>query len=82
MSSIITGLNNITLRKVNVKPYGYDTMYMDKALIEDKVYQLIDQLHERKLIHKDFYFALLDNIHPFYDGSRTTSQILLVNNFN
>ena len=29
----ITGLNNITLRKFNVKPYGYDKMYMDKYLI-------------------------------------------------
>ena len=28
-----TGLNNITLRKFNVKPYGYDKMYMDKYLI-------------------------------------------------
>ena len=24
---IITGLNNITLRKVHVKPYGYDKKY-------------------------------------------------------
>ena len=32
----ITGSNNFTLiTKVNVKPYGYDKMYMDKDLIED-----------------------------------------------
>ena len=29
-NNIITGSNNITLRKVNVKPYGFDKMYMDK----------------------------------------------------
>ena len=30
INNIITGSNNITLRKVNVKPYGFDKMYMDK----------------------------------------------------
>ena len=30
MSNIITGSNNITLRKVNVQPYGCDKMYMAK----------------------------------------------------
>ena len=27
INNIITGSNNITLRKVNVKPYGYDKDY-------------------------------------------------------
>ena len=40
-NNIITGSNNITLRKVNVKPYGFDKMYMDKEIIEDKLYQMI-----------------------------------------
>ena len=43
--TIITASNNITLRKVNVKPYGFDKMYMDKELIEDKLYQIIDQFN-------------------------------------
>ena len=30
MNNIITGSNNITLRKVNVQPYGCDKMYMVK----------------------------------------------------
>ena len=30
MNNIITGSNNITLRKVNVQPYGCDKMYMAK----------------------------------------------------
>ena len=37
INKIITGSNNI-LRKVNVKPYGFDKMYMDKELIEVKLY--------------------------------------------
>ena len=36
--NIVTGSNNITLRKVNVKPYGFDKMYMDKESMEDKLY--------------------------------------------
>lgn len=32
MTNIITGSNNVTLRKVNVKPYG---ICMDKDLIEN-----------------------------------------------
>ena len=30
---VITGLNNITLRKVNVKPCKYDKMHMNKDLM-------------------------------------------------
>ena len=36
INNIITGSNNITLRKVKVKPYRFDKMHMDKDLIEDK----------------------------------------------
>ena len=32
MNKIITGSNNITLRKVNIKPHGFDKTYMDKYL--------------------------------------------------
>ena len=37
INNIITGSNNITLRKVNVKPYGFDKTYMDKELIQEKL---------------------------------------------
>ena len=30
INNIIIGSNNITLRKVNVKSYGFDKMYTDK----------------------------------------------------
>ena len=46
-NNLITGSNYITLRKVNVKPYRFDKMYMDKDLIGDKTYQIIDQFYER-----------------------------------
>ena len=38
IKNIITGLNNITLRKVNVRPYEYNKIYIDIDLIEDKIY--------------------------------------------
>ena len=41
INNIITGSNNITLRKVNVKPYGFDKMYMDK--------EYLDHFNEKKL---------------------------------
>ena len=67
INNIITGSNNITLTKVTVKSYVYDKMYVDKDLIEDKLHELIDQFNDRKISHRDFYFTLLDKIHPFYD---------------
>ena len=33
INNIITGLNNITLWNVNVKPHGFDEMNTDKDLI-------------------------------------------------
>ena len=49
INNIITSSNNITLRKVNVKPYGFDKVYMDKDLIEDKLFQITDPFNERKV---------------------------------
>ena len=49
INDIITD-SNIILRK----PYGYDKMYMNKDLMEDKIYQLTDQFSERKISHKGF----------------------------
>ena len=69
---------NITLRKINAKPYGYGKMHMNQDLIEEKLYQLIDQFDGRKINHKKFYFALLYNICPFYDANRINCQILFL----
>ena len=72
INNIITGSNNITLRKINVKPYGFDKVYVDKELIEDKLYQTIDQFSERKITSTKFYSILLNKIHSFYDGNDST----------
>ena len=65
VDNIITGSNNITLSKVNVKPYGCDKMYMDKDLIQDKLYQLIDQFSERTVNYRNCYFVLQENVFYF-----------------
>lgn len=49
---------------------------MATGLIEDKLYELNDHFNEKNTNHKDFYFALLDNIHPFYAGNGRTCKIL------
>ena len=79
INNIITNSNNITLRKVNVKPYRCDKMYMDKELIEEKLYQIIDQFNERKITSTKFYSILLHKIHPFYDGNARAYKIPFAN---
>ena len=76
IDNIIIGSNNITLRKVNVKPYGFYKMYIDKELMEDKLYQIINQFSERKIAYTKFYSILLNKIHPFYYGNGRTCKIL------
>ena len=45
---------------------------MDKELVEDKLYYIIDQFRERKITSSKFYSILLNKIHPFYDGNGRT----------
>ena len=73
---MVLGSTNITLRNINVKPCGCDKMHMDKDLIKDKLYELIDQFNERKINRRDFYSVLLDNTQPFYDGNKRTCKII------
>ena len=49
----LVGINNIITGWNNI------------ILIEAKLYELTDQLNERKINHRDIYYVLLDNIHPF-----------------
>ena len=49
---------------------------MDKELIEDKLYQIIDQFNERKSTFTKFYSILLNKIHPFYDRNGRTCKLL------
>ena len=44
INNIVTGLNDITLRKVNVRPYGYNKMYMNKEFIEDKLHEFNESI--------------------------------------
>ena len=48
---------------------------MGKELIDDKLYQIIDQFNERKITPTKFYSILLNKIHPFYDGNGRTCKI-------
>ena len=80
INNIITSSNNITLRKLNVKPYEFDKMYVDKKLVKDKFYQVIDQLNERKITSTKIYSIYLNNVHPFYDGNVRTCKMLFANN--
>ena len=72
---MIIGLS-ITLRKVNINPYAFDKMYMNKDVIEDKLYQIINQFNERKITSTKFYSMFLNKIHPFYDGNSEACKIL------
>ena len=48
MNNIISGLNNITLRKGNLNLYGFNKMYIDKDVTDDNLYQIINQFNEEK----------------------------------
>ena len=48
VSNIIAGSNNIILGKFIVNSYRFDKMYIDEELVEDKLYQIIDQFNERQ----------------------------------
>ena len=66
INNIIIGLNNIFLKKVTIKPFGCDETYMEKDLIKNNLYQLIDQFNKREINHRDFYLELVNNRHSFY----------------
>ena len=50
--TVITSSND-NMRKDNVKPYGYGKMYMDKDLVKDKLYHLIESIDQfRRIVNK------------------------------
>ena len=79
-SLIVTGSNNITLRKVDVKPHEFDKVFMEKDLIEVKLYQIIDRFNNKKVAFVKFYSIHSSKAHPFYDENGTTYKILFANN--
>ena len=78
LNNIITDSQNLFLRDVNVKPAGFDKMYLDKTLIKSALYQLVDEFNERKLRHDQFFNTFLDLMHPFRDGNGKTCKILFI----
>ena len=79
INNIITGSDNITMRKVNVKADGFNKLYINKDLKEDQLNQIIDEFNEREIINVKFYSILLTKIHLFYDGNGRTSKTLFAN---
>ena len=53
-------------------------MYMNKELIQDKLYQTIDQFNKRKITSTKLYLILLNKIYPFYDGNGRTCLLLMI----
>ena len=78
MNNVITDSKNLFLWDTNVKPTGFDKMYLDKTTIELALYQLVDEFNKRKVTHNQFCNIFLDLIHPFRDGNRRTCKILFI----
>ena len=78
-NNLITWSDNITLRKVTVKLYRFDKIYMDKDLIEDQFYQIIDQFNERKNTAIRFYLIFLTKyIHFMMETAERVRNCLLM----
>ena len=54
-------------------------MYLDKELIENKLYQITNQFDERQIISIKFYLELLIKTHPFNGVNGITCKILYSN---
>ena len=54
-------------------------MHTDKELIEDKLYEIIDQFNERQITSARFYSILLNKIRPFYDENGRACKIMFAN---
>ena len=78
INNVITVSYYITLKKVNVKLYELDKMYMDEDLTEDKT-NILDELNEREITSTKIISTLLNKIHPFYDSNGRTCKILFAN---
>ena len=78
LTIIITDSHTLFLRDVNIKPAGFDKVYLDKSLIEQVLYLLVDEFNERKVTHNQFYNIFLDLIHLFRYGNWRTCKILFI----
>ena len=59
-----------------IKNMNMIKFYINKDMIRDRLHKLIYQFNKRNINQKDFYFALLDSINPFYDENGRICEIL------
>ena len=79
LNNLITGSNNLELRKVNVRPTDcYTEFYIDWCDIESAFYALFDHFNYQFITKKDFCERFLNDIHLFKDGNGRTCKILFV----
>ena len=78
LNNIITNSNNIFLRRVNVKPAGYNKQYMHFDKIESELYRLIDQFNNRFISKRYFIKKFLNEIHPFLDSNGRLVKLCFV----
>ena len=65
--------------KFHVKYCGFDKIFMDKDLIEDKL-QMTDQFNERKSTPKSFCSIQQNTSTSWWKWNMRTCEILLANN--
>ena len=73
MINVIAGGNNTTFKKVHVKLYGFDKMYMGKDSVKN------NQFNQRKITPLKFHLILSNKTHQFYDGNGSTCKVLFAN---
>ena len=73
INNIITASNNIILRKVYVKSYGFDKTYMEKRSNITKFCQIVHQLNDPLKI------VIVKIIHKLYCENGRKSTTLLAN---
>ena len=78
LNNLITGSNNLELRKVNVRPTGYYRSYMDWCNVEFALYALVDYFNYCLITKKEFCEMFLNDIHLFKNGNGRTRQISFV----
>ena len=76
--NLITGSNNLELRKVDVRPTGYHRSYMDWCNVEFALYALVDYFNDCLITKKDFCERFLNDIYLFKDENDKTCKILFV----
>ena len=77
IDNIILYKNNIDLRKLEVKPAGFNFEYMHFKEINTNLRILIDRFNDRFITKIEFVSKFL-YIHPFLDGNGRTAKILMI----